>query len=98
MKFFGLASLLVMTLVTGISASACSTIDHAFDCNQICNRYKDCVNASYDADACTSRCRDNADNNEGFANAADDCQACVDDRSCAGAVFGCSTECAPIVP
>ena len=33
-----------------------------------------------------------------YEDKADDCQSCINDRSCAGAVFNCGGECAGIVP
>lgn len=95
----GLISLFTLTAALTVTTPGCDTaVDRAYDCNQICNKYKDCVNASYDADACASRCRDNAADNEQFEDKADECQACVDDRSCTSAVFGCVGECVGIVP
>src|SRR3954470_8484183 len=92
----GLAYLVSFSVA--FTAMSCGAADRAYDCNRICNKYKDCADASYDASACASECRDNAADSEAYADKADDCQACIDDRSCAGAVFGCSSECAGIVP
>lgn len=95
----GLISMFTLTAALAVTTPGCdSAVDRAYDCNQICNKYKDCVNANYDVDSCTSRCRDNAANSESFEDQADACQACVDDRSCTAAVFGCGTECVGIVP
>jgi uncharacterized iron-regulated protein len=80
------------------AAMSCDAADRAYDCNQICNKYKDCADANYDASACTSECRDKAANSEAYEDQADACQACIDDRSCVGAAFGCGSECAAIVP
>ena len=95
----GLLAMFTLTAALSVTTTGCDTaVDRAYDCNQICNKYKDCVNANYDVDACTSRCRDNTANSESFEDKADECQACVDDRSCASAVFGCGAECVGIVP
>ena len=94
----GLLSMVTLTVALAATTPGCGAADRAYDCNQICNKYKDCVNANYDVDACTTRCRDNAANSESYEDQADECQACVDDRSCAGAVFGCGGECVGIVP
>jgi hypothetical protein len=94
----GLASLFSMTVVAAATAPGCSTIDRIYDCNVICDRYKDCVDANYDDDACAERCQDEAADSEAYQDRADSCQACIDDRSCTGAVFNCASECAGIVP
>lgn len=80
------------------ATGACDSVDRAYDCNQICNKYKTCADANYDESACASRCRDEAAASEAYEDRADDCQACIDDRSCLGSVFNCSGECAGIVP
>lgn len=93
----GLASALSLTALLAVT-SGCDAVDRAYDCNQICNKYKDCADPNYDAGACASRCRDRAADSEAYEDRADDCQACIDDRSCAGAAFGCALECVGIVP
>jgi hypothetical protein len=94
----GLASLCSMTLAFAVTSGGCDSADRVYDCASICNAYQECVDDNYDVTACTSRCEDMADANESFEDKADDCQNCIDDRSCASAVFGCSTECVGIVP
>ena len=94
----GLISMMSLTVALWATTPGCSAVDRIYDCNQICNKYKDCVSASYDVNACETRCEDNARDSESYEDRADDCQACIDDRSCAGAVFGCGAECAGIVP
>ena len=76
----------------------CTAIDRATDCQQICERYRDCANSSYNVSTCQTRCRDNAANNDDYDNRVDLCENCLDDRSCVSSVFGCGTECAGIVP
>ena len=88
----------LVSFAIAATASSCDAVDRAYDCNQICNRYKECADADYDASACASECRDNAADSEDFEDQADDCQACIDDRSCVGAAFNCGSECAAIVP
>lgn len=94
----GLASLCSMMLAFAVTSTGCDSADRVYDCASICSKYEECINDDYDVSACTSKCEDMADNNEAFEDKADDCQACIDDRSCAGAVFGCASECAGIVP
>ena len=88
----------LFTLAFAISSTGCDSADRIYDCYSICNKYKDCVNANYDVSACASECQDRADESESYEDQADECQACVDDRSCVGAVFNCADECVGIVP
>ena len=97
---FTLISVFTMAAAMAATTAGCSdnAIDRAYDCDQICDKYKACADANYDDDACGERCRENAGNSEAFEDEADACQACVDDRSCVSAAFGCAAECASIVP
>ena len=92
----GFASLLALTVAFTATTPACSSVEHAYDCNQICNRYKDCFDSNYDASACADRCRDKADD-DAYGDKAENCEACLDDRSCTGS-FACAGECIGIVP
>lgn len=95
----GLASIFSLCVAFGISTSTgCKSVERVYDCQQICTAYRDCVDANYDVSACARECRENADDSDAFADRADECQACIDDRSCVGAVFACATECIGIVP
>lgn len=89
----GLVGALVLTL--SLAAPGCDDVAQAIDCNTICNRYKDCFDASYDVSACTDRCKPMLETDP---HGADDCAACIDDRSCAGSVFACAADCQGIVP
>ena len=84
---------LCLLFVTG-----CDSVDAAFDCHDICDRYSDCFDANYDVGACESRCRSHADDDTAYRQQADRCDACIDDRSCTSAVFNCGVECSSVVP
>ena len=58
------------------SSISCDSIDEAFDCSQVCGRYRDCYDSSYDVDACESRCRTSAANDPNVKAAADTCVHC----------------------
>ncbi|CAN5851081.1 hypothetical protein BH11MYX3_BH11MYX3_03210 [soil metagenome] len=92
----GSGSLFTLSIAFALTAPACSSVEHAYDCNAICDRYKDCFDASYDASACASTCRDKADD-AAYGDKAESCESCIDDRSCAG-TFACAVECGGIVP
>ncbi|MGE0546256.1 MAG: hypothetical protein AB7O24_23890 [Kofleriaceae bacterium] len=87
-----------MLLAFSLTHSGCDAADRAYDCDQICDKYKECADANYDDAACGSRCRDEAAESEAYEDKADACQACIDERSCTGAVFNCADECVGIVP
>jgi len=92
----GFASLIALVAAFAATAPGCSTVENAYNCQQICDRYKDCFDASYDSGACQDRCKSKA-KDDGFANKASDCQSCIDDKSCTGS-FACIAECGGIVP
>lgn len=94
----GLLTLFSTTLAFAVTTGCDNAIDRAYDCNVICDKYKECADANYDDGACAARCQDEAADSEAYEDQADECQACIDDRSCVGAAFNCSTECAAIVP
>lgn len=87
-------------LFAGVSLgfTSCSSVDAAFDCQRVCNRYKECFSSGYDVGACRDRCRSNAEADMEAQRKADQCEACIDDRSCSDATFNCATDCAGIVP
>ena len=92
----GFVSVFTFVIASAATAPGCSSVENAYNCDQICDRYQDCFDANYDADACQARCEDRADD-AAFADKAEDCQACIDDRSCTGS-FACVDECVGIVP
>jgi len=87
----------VLSVLLAFAAASCDTVDQAVDCAKVCQRYDDCVDDDYDVAACRSRCEDRAANDEGFADSADACESCIDDRACVES-FPCIGECAAIVP
>jgi hypothetical protein len=94
---------LVLTLLASCSVgwlggAGCDSVDAAFDCSAVCNRYRDCYDASYDVDACRGRCRSNAEHDSTARAKADACEACIGDMSCLSATFNCAQDCGAIVP
>lgn len=92
----GLVSLFTLVVASAASGTGCSSVENKYNCDQICDRYKDCFDANYDTEGCQSRCENKAEDSS-FADKAESCQACVDDRSCTGS-FACVDECVGIVP
>lgn len=82
-------------------AFGCGTADELeaeIDCQSICDRYSECFDADYDVSACQERCEDNVDTGDIEQEDVDECSDCIDDRSCTGATFACTTQCASVVP
>jgi len=94
--FLAIASTTTL-LLCGLAVPACQTVDEAFDCRSICQRYADCVDSNYDVSTCASDCRDQADESEAFSDKADACEACIDERACSE-TFPCIDECIGVVP
>ena len=95
----------LLTLGLGLSALAgafafhgCGKADEIFDCQQVCTRYRDCYQADYNVDNCRSRCRSNSESDPSVRSAADQCEACIGDKSCLSATFSCASPCGAIVP
>jgi hypothetical protein len=88
----------VCALFVGLFAAGCDDAEEAFDCQQVCSRYQDCYDANYDVGACRARCRTASDNNPSIRNDANQCEACMDDMSCASTIFNCAAPCSSIVP
>ena len=83
---------------TVVGAGCVDEIDRITDCQDICGRYADCFDSTYDVGKCRNNCDDRASGSATFDQTVDTCENCLDDRSCASATFSCTTECATIVP
>ena len=91
--------LLTVTTLVGLGGvHACSTADEIFDCQSVCSRYRDCYKADYDVDTCRSRCRTASEKDPSVRSNADQCNACIGDKSCLSATFSCAGVCGSIVP
>lgn len=83
-------------LTAACCSDAAGDVDQFSDCNDFCGQYQDCSDDDYDTDSCSGRCED-MDHRNGTKRV-DECDECLDDQSCTGAVFTCSDECIGIVP
>lgn len=97
-------AILAFLASVSLSTSGCfgnddplSEIDEAANCNSVCDRYRDCFDSTYDTETCYDNCQAEVDR-RGDPQAANDCEACIDDMSCASTVFNCATECGALVP
>ena len=80
--------------VLGCKNDPVHEIDMAVDCDNVCNRYRDCFDSNYNTDNCRARCHEMVDRDPNAANA---CDSCLDAASCVGS-FGCAGECQGILP
>lgn len=76
---------------------AADAIDNKITCRDVCNRYKECVDDDYNVDSCASECEAEANADEDKERQLEICDECIEDRSCGGAVFNCTTECASVI-
>ena len=91
--------LLAGTAVAGLwGFHACGTVDEIFDCQSVCSRYKECYQSDYDVGACRSRCRTASEKDPSVRSNADQCNACIGDKSCLSATFSCGAMCGSVVP
>lgn len=87
----------LLLLCAGLVGIGCGAIDSFVDCNQICNRYKDCVDSSYDAASCRDTCYQKSREDASYNSKANECDACLADRACSQSL-PCTIQCAGIVP
>ncbi|HVV52795.1 MAG TPA: hypothetical protein VHO06_24250 [Polyangia bacterium] len=97
-KSLTMAAFVALGLAAAGSAIGCDSVEEAFDCQQVCQRYRDCYDSSYDVGGCEDRCRTNAANDPNVKNDADTCESCIGDKSCLSATFTCGGSCGAIVP
>jgi hypothetical protein len=95
-RAWALSAILLAT--AGMFWTSCGSAETAFDCEQVCTKYRDCYNTSYDVGMCEDRCRSAAANDATVKSKADACESCIDGMSCAGATFNCTQDCSAIVP
>jgi hypothetical protein len=96
-----LKSLIQAGIVLVIAASAlggCSDAKNTITCSDVCNRYQDCFDEDYDVSSCVDRCKSRAGSDDDKQSQLNQCDACIDDKSCTAAAFSCATECVSIVP
>jgi hypothetical protein len=92
----GLCLILTGTLLGGCGAE--DEVEQVVDCSKICRQYDDCIDDDdFDVTECVDRCQKNADDSETYADQADSCESCLDDKSCSEG-FACTAECAGILP
>jgi len=80
------------------SDSPVNAIENRITCKDVCQRYADCFDGSYDVDACTDRSSKDStasDEKDGKLKA---CDACMDEKACLSTVFNCGTDCGTFVP
>lgn len=79
------------------AAAGCSDAKNVVSCAQVCDKYKSCINSDYNVADCTSKCEDTANDSADRQQQLDSCDSCITDKSCTGAVFSCTTECATVI-
>jgi hypothetical protein len=91
----------VLCFALGLSVTCCSSADaitNNFTCHDVCQRYADCFNSSYDVDGCETKCKDMADDSNTKQGKLDDCHDCIGDKSCVADIASCSSTCGTFVP
>jgi hypothetical protein len=97
------AAALAGVVTVGVAAGCADAdifdpITHQISCQDVCERYEDCVGARYDVPHCTERCEDRAPRDDAWTEHLSACDECMDERSCGESTFGCKDECAGLVP
>ncbi|HEY2903880.1 MAG TPA: hypothetical protein VGL59_25060 [Polyangia bacterium] len=84
-------------IAAAMGIGACDSVATAYDCQQVCQRYADCYNASFDVGKCRDMCRANAEDDATKMQKADACESCIGDKSCLSATFTCAGDCAGVI-
>ena len=92
------AWLIPVALFLAFGCDAADEIEAEIDCRSVCDRYSECFDGDYDVSACQNDCENSIDSGELEQSDLDECDSCIEDRSCADATFSCATECLSIVP
>lgn len=83
------------TMGAGCAKDPIHQIDMQVDCENICNRYRDCYDASYNTSGCQDRCHAMVNHDPNSANA---CDSCLDAHTCTTTPFSCGVQCQGILP
>lgn len=87
--------------IATLGLTGCGEAEEAYNCAEICETYGDCagrLGADVDVTECVSSCESEADQDENFADKADQCATCLSaDESCTEN-YGCVDDCAGVVP
>jgi hypothetical protein len=95
-KFIGLGIVLLFPLACGDDGNEVQDeIEGTADCTQICSRYADCI-SDIDETECVDECEDIADATEAGETSAENCEDCLDGKTCTEAE-SCWANC-PVVP
>ena len=98
MRAFAISTFFGLAFIAGFSTfNGCDTADAAFDCQAVCSRYQECYQQDYNVAHCRDSCRARSATDSSVRSAADQCEACIGDKSCLSATFNCPS-CLNIVP
>ena len=96
-----LISGIIFAGIAGLGLTACGEAEEAYNCAEICETYEDCADnlgADVDVTQCVSSCENEADMDQNFAEKADSCASCLSASDSCTENFGCTNECAGVVP
>ena len=91
-------TLLMAAVLAALMLWGCGSAENTWNCAEICEAYEDCVDEGTDVSECTSSCLEQAEKDDSYAAQVDECEACIDDKSCLEGAFQCSLACAGVVP
>lgn len=85
----------LLSLFLLLSAIACgaSAAEGESDCRGICNAQKNCRDGSFDAAVCAENCNARSRDDEAFEEAVEECEECIEERTCAEVGTSCDAVC-----
>lgn len=91
--------LIALTFAVAACSDATDPVTNHFDCNDICESWRDCADSDYDVDGCRDRCEDDASDNDNKQTKLDNCHECLKNNdSCVSEAVSCASSCSAFVP
>lgn len=91
--------LIVLTFAVAACSDTVDPVTNHFDCNDICESWRDCADKDYDVGTCRDRCEKDASDSDSKQTKLDNCHECLDNNDkCLDAATMCATSCGAFVP
>ncbi len=72
-------------------------VESAISCGDVCQTYQDCIDPDFDVAECTADCEDEVFGEDDAQARLDDCDDCLDARSCTEGTFECADDCVGVI-
>ena len=91
--------LIALSFVVAACSDTVDPVTNHFDCGDVCERWRDCVDSDYDVDSCRNKCEDDASDSNEKQTKLDNCAECLKNNdSCLKEGVSCASSCSAFVP